>query len=86
MSKFAKIIALMMAVLFTLSLVACGGDAEDNNDPTTAPTAQTETSDNVTTLSGETVVLPLRERRSAQCLISSLFCRFRVKNLTLMLK
>ena len=54
MSKFAKIIALMMAVLFTLSLVACGGDAEDNNDPTTAPTAQTETSDNVTTLSGET--------------------------------
>ena len=54
MSKFAKIIALMMAVLFTLSLVACGGDAEDNNDPTTASTAQTETSDNVTTLSGET--------------------------------
>ena len=54
MSKFTKIIALMLAVLFTLSLVACGGDKDENKDPTTAPAAQTDASDNVTTLSGET--------------------------------
>lgn len=54
MSKFTKIIALMLAVLFTLSLVACGGDDSGKEDTTTAPAAQTDASDNVTTLSGET--------------------------------
>ena len=54
MSKFTKIIALVLAVMFMLSLVACGGDEAENNEPTTAPAAQAESGDNVTTLSGET--------------------------------
>ena len=50
MSKITKLLALMLAVVFALSLVACTGDPAPN-DETTAPVSQ---SANVSTEAGET--------------------------------
>lgn len=52
MNKFAKVVALMLAVLFTLSLVACGGDEPANQDTTTVAAGEVAT--DVTTIAGQT--------------------------------
>ena len=56
MSKITKIIALMLAVMFTLSLVACGGDDQGEvNETTVAATEdQPVASSDVTVAPGET--------------------------------
>lgn len=56
MSKITKILALMLAVLFTLSLVACGGDDQGEVNETTVATTQEQpdASNDVTVAPGET--------------------------------
>ena len=55
MSKITKLIALMLAVIFALSLVACGGDSNvESNDPTTTVSGDEQPQETVSTKKGET--------------------------------
>lgn len=64
MSKITRIIALMLTVLFALSLVACGGDEGGEVESTTAATtaAADETTEAVVTEAGETTTTTVSDK------------------------
>lgn len=64
MSKFSKLLALMLVIVFSLSLVACGGDEANNDNPTKA--TETTVADDVTAAAGETTTTVAGETTDKQ--------------------